>query len=366
MKFRTAFLAITVAMSSVSSAWASPFTPSSITGLDLWLDANASLNSGTPSNGSSVALWVDRSGQGRDASQATAGNQPVFVSDNGIGSGMPAIRFDGSNDSMSFTQFLPRSAFIVNKTTGGAHALAGILGKFPNGTGIRRSNSEEGWHHPGDGNVFTNPAGSGFFINGNAGHLVNKHVWHVMSAIRSTASTVEFNSLAKAYTGREWAGDIAEVLVYDSTLSESDRQKVEGYLAHKWGLASTLPSNHPYLSSAPSTNSPPTGGVSIVHQPVNPSGSIITVSSTIQAAIDLAQANDMVVVPAGSYFENITIPNSPVFSLVGAGPELSIIRGVPGAGVPVVKFLGGSPTMEGFTVTDGNTTGNWAGAGTDL
>ena len=31
----------------------------------------------------------------------------------------------------------------------------------------------------------------------------------------------------------------------------SDVEKAEGYLAHKWGLASNLPSNHPYKNSAP-------------------------------------------------------------------------------------------------------------------
>ncbi len=28
-------------------------------------------------------------------------------------------------------------------------------------------------------------------------------------------------------------------------------QKAEGYLAHKWGLTGSLPSSHPYKSTAP-------------------------------------------------------------------------------------------------------------------
>jgi hypothetical protein len=31
----------------------------------------------------------------------------------------------------------------------------------------------------------------------------------------------------------------------------SDIEEVEGYLAHKWGLASLLPANHTYKDSAP-------------------------------------------------------------------------------------------------------------------
>jgi hypothetical protein len=46
-------------------------------------------------------------------------------------------------------------------------------------------------------------------------------------------------------------GYIAEVVVCNAILSNSDREKVEGYLAHKWGLESNLPSTHPYKSIAP-------------------------------------------------------------------------------------------------------------------
>ncbi len=110
----------------------------------------------------------------------------------------------------------------------------------------------------------------------------------------------------------------------------------------------------------------PTGAVGIYIPPENSSGSVITVTSTIQAAIDAAEAGDVVAVPAGTYVENLVIPSSPTISLIGAGPELSIIRGVNGAGNPVVKFSGGSSTMDGFTITDGNTTGEWEGAGVDI
>jgi len=41
-------------------------------------------------------------------------------------------------------------------------------------------------------------------------------------------------------------GQISEVLVYTSYLSQSDRQKIEGYLSCKWGLQQNLPSSHPF------------------------------------------------------------------------------------------------------------------------
>lgn len=46
-------------------------------------------------------------------------------------------------------------------------------------------------------------------------------------------------------------GEIAEILAYQGDVGETDRQKVEGYLAHKYGLAANLPSTHPYKTSPP-------------------------------------------------------------------------------------------------------------------
>ena len=51
------------------------------------------------------------------------------------------------------------------------------------------------------------------------------------------------------------AGKMAEVICIKSA-TESDRQKVEGYLAHKWGIASSLANTHPFSSGTPSYNLP--------------------------------------------------------------------------------------------------------------
>ncbi len=38
----------------------------------------------------------------------------------------------------------------------------------------------------------------------------------------------------------------AEILVFNSQITTTQRQQIEGYLAWKWGLVSSLPSTHPY------------------------------------------------------------------------------------------------------------------------
>ena len=46
-------------------------------------------------------------------------------------------------------------------------------------------------------------------------------------------------------------GYIAEFLLISNTISESERQKVEGYLAWKWGLEADLVAGHPYEDYSP-------------------------------------------------------------------------------------------------------------------
>ena len=40
--------------------------------------------------------------------------------------------------------------------------------------------------------------------------------------------------------------EVAEFIMVGGEISDSDRQKLEGYIAHKWGLSDNLPSTHPY------------------------------------------------------------------------------------------------------------------------
>ena len=40
--------------------------------------------------------------------------------------------------------------------------------------------------------------------------------------------------------------EVAEIIIYDSALSDEDVHKVQGYLGHKWGLTDKMPSSHPY------------------------------------------------------------------------------------------------------------------------
>jgi len=52
-----------------------------------------------------------------------------------------------------------------------------------------------------------------------------------------------------------WNGTLSECIVYFGSLTATQRQQVEGYLAIKWGLQGNLPSTHPFANRGlPSTH----------------------------------------------------------------------------------------------------------------
>jgi hypothetical protein len=85
------------------------------------------------------------------------------------------------------------------------------------------------------------------------------------TTIGSTASSGNFaityfcignnTNVASDGNAGSFNGYFSEILVYNTALSTSDRQKVEGYLSWKWGLQTNLSSSHPYYSSAPGGSS---------------------------------------------------------------------------------------------------------------
>jgi hypothetical protein len=87
---------------------------------------------------------------------------------------------------------------------------------------------------------------TGIFVNGTSRTLtVNIPAAGFLSAGSSTPRI--------GYTGEvpTQQYDMYELLSYDGELTATRRQQIEGYLAWKWGLQSTLPVGHPFKTAAP-------------------------------------------------------------------------------------------------------------------
>lgn len=253
------------------------WTPADIT-TALWLDAaDSSTLFDATSGGSAVAAdgavarWEDKSGNVRHVTQSGSTARPQRKTL--VQNSKDVCRFDGSNDIMigdltsSISQ--PVSVFFVTRKNANPASANGRV--FYAST----SNASEA-------GVFLPAAvlSTGGFV-WNFGTSIHASAafgtsWATYETLANGASSLIRRDASDVVTGdpenpgtnaigryfsiggrhhdglRNYNGDIGELVIVASTSTDT-RQAVEGYLAHKWGLAGSLPSDHPYKSSAPTT-----------------------------------------------------------------------------------------------------------------
>ena len=226
--------------------------------LALWLDA-ADTSSITHSS-NAVSQWNDKSGNGNHASQSTAANQPTLTTS--ALNGKPVITFDGTNDfiastSLNITQSY--SIFLVaqtnNNTSGRDYLFDGVGSQNRSLIALDYSGKIQMWAYNSWANSnFNTPSGyfvlsavfdtssSSLSLNGTRANGLN-----IGTSSLTDGITIGANRLANADYLK---GRIAEFLILDETASTGTQSIVEGYLAHKWGLANSLPASHPYKQSS--------------------------------------------------------------------------------------------------------------------
>lgn len=83
----------------------------------------------------------------------------------------------------------------------------------------------------------------------NGGSLVGNNERN--QGVTTNAPTFTLQIGASGNNGLVFSGDYCELIIFNSLLSTQNEQLVEGYLAWKWGLQSSLPNDHPYKNAAP-------------------------------------------------------------------------------------------------------------------
>jgi hypothetical protein len=244
------------------------WTPAELT-TALWLDAK-DLSSVTKDESNLVSKLNDKSGNMNHAIQ-TGTKRPTFS--NG------ELTFDGTNDCMSITDNAGLDitkkisiAMVVNPNISLAsigyllcrngssaaenqYALdfnpsSDISNLSLNGSAIDNSGSNS--VTPGQLNIIVgtyDKTEAEIFANG----LSNGA--GAYSTDLTSRSNIFLGCRSNAVDGSTqsvfFKGKINEVLIISDDLSTEERQKIEGYLAHKFGIESNLPSNHPYKISSP-------------------------------------------------------------------------------------------------------------------
>lgn len=265
-----------------------PWDPSQLTSLSGWWDASdsstlfdATSGGSTPTHGTNVKRWEDKSGNGHHALQADNAGPKLQVTSNTLNSSS-VVRFTPIQQSLATTMlevpassdFTPDllSVMLVMRSTA-SPTNSGVLGMWnpPSGEDywalihrnslnvlnriIVRNGADTGNHTspeaiPAVDDNNPHLFGASMETGGNLGCFIDGSAGPTASQPDNDIGTNELKIGSYGGDGTCFDGDIAEVVIWRS-VSTADREKVEGYLAHKWGLTANLPVSHPYKNAAP-------------------------------------------------------------------------------------------------------------------
>jgi hypothetical protein len=230
------------------------WSPAEIT-TALWLDAADASTVITESG--AVSQWNDKSGNNRNATQSAPASRPLVVSSGQNSRNI--FRFDGSDDWLNAAYAMP-----IHNIGVFAVWQANI---FPQGLTFMRPTSDGRFYF---GSINNTKGAATLALTANENWRIQylsgsstQMFLSVNGGVVSTASDTNTATTASVLIGggTTTSGgttptdyfdiDIGELVMVPGTPSDTNRQKIEGYLAHKWGLTANLPSDHPYKLVGP-------------------------------------------------------------------------------------------------------------------
>lgn len=214
------------------------FSPDSIAGLELWLDAYSLV---ATADAASVASWDDKSIYDLDVSEAT--NQPTKRTD---GQGRPYVLFDGTNDLMAtnWAQFTaPNTVFLAGQIDSYDATVRGFVQVGgTNGVRIAFDNANlKGVTGADVANTSLPALDTPFVATASkvAGGAVTIQRNLVTAVSQASAAAVTAGTVQVADTAADSPAAVAvyELLVYNTVLAAADQARVQRYLMKKWGAA---------------------------------------------------------------------------------------------------------------------------------
>jgi hypothetical protein len=223
------------------------------TGLVIWLKADAIMDL---SDGDPVGVWPDLSGNGNDARQSISGRKPTYKTS--ISNDKPGLRFDGVDDGLIIVDDPSYKSsqihlFLVCRSFSPQRAVIG----YPHA-----STHVDPWFRWVFFHSSATPDGINIRIDindVNAGETRVNNRWEIFSIYSYDTKLRDiyvngllfFDGAGRPITypnatglrigfdadGTEnLNGDIAEIILYNRTLSDPERQQVEQYLSNKYGI----------------------------------------------------------------------------------------------------------------------------------
>ena len=240
------------------------FTPRLLDNCALWFDA---ADTSTITGSSPVTAWVNKGSISASAS-TTSGTTTSGNTFNGLN----YISFPAGTE-MRFTAAIntqARSWFVVSRVTTPFTSNPQFWGPI-NATATGRD-AVVVYSDTSIFILYIGPNGISIPVSGYIANPYNRvGIYAVVNSVTTSLNVLTDNGTPATLVGSEPAAnyntgsaqviigtggyntgsDIMEIILYYGDLSPSDRRRVEGYLAWKWGLQNNLPTNHPYSKFRP-------------------------------------------------------------------------------------------------------------------
>lgn len=250
--------------------------PAAMEGLELWLDAADAAT--LQIEDGRVARWKDKGPKHFDAVQPNVAVRPTFVPQ-AFGT-MPMLHFEQGGQGMQ-TDCVPARGqnprtilavvanlrpvelallcHIVHYGSPVDEKAYGITYK-----GWKSANwGNHYWHGSLNSGIPTN-SGGGYIVVASYGDKVDNFAVNGGPTYRADSawpqgaldtagdpSRVHGLTIGAGLQGAGTWGDIGEVMAFSRVLTLGELRKLEGHLAHKWGMADLLPAGHPFKTQRP-------------------------------------------------------------------------------------------------------------------
>jgi len=203
--------------------------------------------------GASISEWIDsnpNSASRNSAAQSTAGNKPKLYQAV-INDGIPVVRFDGTDDFMTFDgKSLVGGSYTIfvveQRRAGGAMMFLGDTSTesfrvgYLSDTAIAQANSNTVSNNCAV-SAYSSPTPTihSFWFNVSDGQKYWKN-GGLSPDDSATGFTTAIASYPTAALGRYltnyFNGDLAEIIIFNRALQTTERQVVEDYLSKKYGI----------------------------------------------------------------------------------------------------------------------------------
>jgi len=243
-----------IALKATSSSY---FLPTAISGCQLWMDATDSTT--ITRSGANVTQWNDKA----NLYTGTATNNPQYNS-NPI-NGLPTIHFDGAssryvlltanNFNYSFMTY-----FMVIRWVSGSGGFMGTDTPSNYGRALQVTSPYvymllySQFYTTTVQLTANQPCILSAYFNSTTDFTVIVNGVKTLFSVAQGAGNTNTNGFNIGVSNPSNTGshsfDMGEGIVYNSILSDAQRQQVEGYLAWKWGLTSSLQQPHPNSTTA--------------------------------------------------------------------------------------------------------------------